>query len=330
MIKKIFLALIGIVIAILFYYFPAPSDRMLNIQNYLITVGGIISAILISYLASKIFNIRNERENRLIEIRHLSEKLTYYRRLLYYIMRSREFWVHFKDTIQYKKDFPGLNYDILHGQGKENRFIIKSFWGEENKLCTTTIDLYCAMEKIQGDVESDNGLWCFDKGISFIYSSEEIINFYDPSNQIWYYLEGRFGKYGYGKFNDTGISPAYIANSNIALIKIDSKYKESEVSREIIAQISADFYEIYLPRLQELTIKNKGIPKNISKTFYNLLLIIIFGVLVPLVIQSINVKCQLNIWLTLSSVWITSMSLIKFIFDFSNIIYEEIHFNDKL
>jgi hypothetical protein len=47
MIKKIFLALIGIVIAILFYYFPAPSDRMLNIQNYLITVGGIISAILI-------------------------------------------------------------------------------------------------------------------------------------------------------------------------------------------------------------------------------------------------------------------------------------------
>ena len=45
------LVVVGIALALLFVLFPAPADRILNIQNYLITVGGIMSAFVIAYLA---------------------------------------------------------------------------------------------------------------------------------------------------------------------------------------------------------------------------------------------------------------------------------------
>jgi hypothetical protein len=45
--KNIVLVTAGILLLILFYNYPAPKDRILNIQNYLITVSGIISALVI-------------------------------------------------------------------------------------------------------------------------------------------------------------------------------------------------------------------------------------------------------------------------------------------
>ena len=59
--KKPIIFTSGVTIILLFYFYPAPPDRMLNIQNYLITVGGIFSAFVITYLSAKIFNIRAER-----------------------------------------------------------------------------------------------------------------------------------------------------------------------------------------------------------------------------------------------------------------------------
>lgn len=77
--KYITVITLGLILTILFWKYPAPHDRILNIQNYLITVGGIISAFVIAYLSAKIFNIKTDRDNRQIQIDKLGERLTAFR-----------------------------------------------------------------------------------------------------------------------------------------------------------------------------------------------------------------------------------------------------------
>lgn len=322
--SEILIALIGLALAALFYKFPAPSERILNIQNYLITVGGIISAFVIAYLSGKIFNLRNERENRQVEINKYSEKLTNFRRLLYYVMKSRDFWVRYNDIAAFKKKYPGLNYERLHSQQGDDE-LSRKFWLEEEELSSSTVDLYLAMEAIYGDIEDGVMPWATDKSVSFNYSLDEIAKYYDPSNQIWYYLDGRFAKHGAGRFNDTGIWRLYESNANQAMAKIDTIYNGKEFHRLVLAEIGSEFYALYLPKLFELTEKDTGIPRSLLKTFYSLFAIMIFGVLLPIIIQSINISGDLNILLTLIFVWATSLSLLKFIFDFYEFLDEDVH-----
>ena len=169
----------------LFFLFPSPADRILNIQNYLITVGGIISAFVIAYLSSKIFNLRSERTTRQIEIDKYSDKLTLFRRLLYYVMKSSGFWNYYDHIAEFKKKYTGLTYERLHHQGNDE--LAKKFWLEEKDLSSSTIDLYCAMECISGPSELESGgctVWQVDKTARFSYSLDELSKYYDPCNQI--------------------------------------------------------------------------------------------------------------------------------------------------
>lgn len=109
-------------------YNPAPHERILNIQNYLITVGGIISGFMMAYLASKIFNLRNERRKVQNEIDSYADKLTDFRRVLYYVLRSREFWIHYDDIQRFQQEYKDLTYIDLHDLG------LSKNEGEKKKL----------------------------------------------------------------------------------------------------------------------------------------------------------------------------------------------------
>ena len=115
-IKYLTLTAIGVLTVGFFHTSPSPKCRILNIQNCLITVSGIISGIVIAYLATKLFNIKRERERRQLEIDRLSEKLTNYRRILYCVIRSREFWNRWGNIFKFQQQFQGLDWAILHGE----------------------------------------------------------------------------------------------------------------------------------------------------------------------------------------------------------------------
>jgi hypothetical protein len=321
------LGLFGLIFGVLLVLFPAPADRTINIQNYLITVGGIISAFVIAYLSSKIFNLRSERAIRQVEIDKYSDKLTQFRRLLYYVMKSREFWNYYNHIEKFKKKYDGLTYERLHAQGIEDELATK-FWLEEKELYSSTIDLYSAMESIAGSIEPEPGYlmtWHVDKAARFNYSLDKISQYSDPCNQIWYYLEGRYAKHGVGQFNDTGIWVLYKSSVNDLLARLDSKYKGQDFHRKILAEIATEFHEVNLPILYDLVRQNVGIPKTLLKTFNSLLFIMLFGVLLPIALQSLKVADSINISLTSIFVWLTSLGLLKFMFDFYRFINNEVH-----
>lgn len=325
--KYLTITLAGLILAYLFIQFPAPTDRILNIQNSLITVAGILSGFAIAYLSAKIFNIRAERESRQAEIDKYSEKITDFRRLLYFTMKSHKFWVYYEDIAKFKRKYPGITFQMLHHQQPTHEYA-KAVWHEQ-ELSISTIDLYCAMMAIYGDPDDfpDRG-WALDKFATFNYSIDSLIEYYDPSNQIWYYLDGRYAKHGVGRFNDTGMNILWERYVKELLPKFNPKYKGAEFHREILADIAADIYEI-IPTLIGITRKNTGVPKILLKTFNSLLAVMGFGVIVPLVIQSLEVYGPLNTFFTLACVWSTVLAIIVFLLDFFDFLEKDVHVTDS-
>lgn len=324
--KNLTLVIFSIIVLVLLAIFPAPADRILNIQNYLITVGGIISAFVIAYLSSKIFNVRNERAIRHNEIQNYSDKLTLFRRLLFYVMRNDSFWVFHSDIEKFKRKYPGITFHALHAQ--DGNELVDNFWLNEKEISNSTIDLYLAMESIANLPEPEGNFfpsWHVDRVISFDYTTDDLIRYFNPTNQIWYYLDGRFQKHGKGRFNDNFTWILFESHVTDILGRLGSQYRAQEFNRKILAEIAGEFYSFYLPKLLQLTRQNIGIPHTLIRTFRSLLLIMSFGVLLPIIIQSLSLSVCLNIILTLSFVWVTSICLLAFMIDFYNFLTDDIH-----
>jgi hypothetical protein len=331
--SKFIIGLSGIIIGMLFILYPSPSERILNIQNYLITVGGIISAFVIAYLSSKIFNLRSERAIRQIEIDNFSDKLTLFRRLLCYVMKSPNLWNRYDDVTKFRVKYPGLTYEQLHNQSDEPNELTAKFWLNEDELSQNTIDLFLAMQCISVSADADPEAmttWNIDKAARFNYSLEQLSKYFEPCNRIWYCLSYRYDKYGKDSFKDTGILIVYENEVRDIIRRLNRKFEGQDFHRKILTEIAYEFYEYNLPRLYELTSQNVGIPKTLTKTFNTLFFIMGFGVLMPLILQSLNVNDCTNITLTLIFVLLTSLRLLKFMFDFYQFLNEEVHLKIEL
>lgn len=323
--KHITIGLVGLALTFIFVKYPAPAERILNIQNYLITVGGIISAFVIAYLSANILSIKTNRDNRQREINKLGDRLTAYRQLLYFVMKSHDFWTKYGDIAKFKKKYPGMNYERLRGSGEDE--LRQKFWLEETEISHNTISLYTAMEAIYGDTEQGMIPWAYDKAVTIKYTIYDLSKFYEPSNQIWYYLEGRYAKHGRGLFNDTGLMPLFTQNFRELLPKADIKHKGKDFHRKVLADLGTEFYEFVIPKMSGLITENSGIPTGLLKTFYSLLAIMVFGVLLPIILQSLLVSDRLNIFMTLLFVNLTTLSLLNFLYEFYDLLYDELHPN---
>lgn len=330
--QKLVLGVAALCLAALLVLAPAPPDRILNVQNYLITVGGIISAFVISYLAAKVFEVRRERIVRKSEIDGLAEKLTLFRRLLFYVMKSHDFWVHYDHISAFKKKYPDLDYARLHTMHEDpakddptQKEFFEYISKPEVKLSYNTIDLYLAMEAVVGRSDPSGSIsWIYDRNASFNYSLPMLSTYYNPCGQIWYFLEGRFGKHGAGRFNDIGLWAGFESDARDCISRIEPKFRGQDFHREILASLATDFHEVHLPRLYTLISENIGIPKILLTAFRSLFIMMLFGVLFPIVLQSLKVTDNVNVTLTLFFVWVTSIALLTFILDFFQFVNDEV------
>lgn len=324
-IKYQILIVVGLVLTLLFLNYPAPDDRILIIQSYLITVSGVISAFVIAYLSAKLFNLKTDRDTRQVQIDKLGDRLTAFRQMMYFIMKSSDFWIRYSDIKSFKNKYPNFDYYRLRGVGDDE--LRKKFWFEEEEISHNTITLYLAMEVIYGKEDNAFLPWAYDRTATCRYTIDDLSKYHEPSNQIWYFLEGRYAKHGKGLFNNEGLSMLFQENFKELLARADLKHKGKDFNRHIIADLGTEFYEYVIPKMVELINQNTGIPKSLLKTFYSLLSIMLFGVIMPLVLQSILVSASLNSFLTLSFVGLTTLSLLYFLFEFYDLLKDELNTN---
>ena len=325
--KFLTLLTVATITFIFFYFHPAPSDRIINIQNYFITVSGIISGIIIAYLATKIFSIKQERENRQITIDQLSRKLTNFRRVLYFVLKSSNFWVEYQSLRKFKQEFNTLTFDQLHNQGEKKNEAVERYYDYDKRkyISDTTADLYLAMEAIYGEVVIETTSdWVYERNIYFDYTVESLNYMLWPSNQIWYYLDWRYHKHTEGQINDQGISQLYKDNLYESIAAIDIKFQNKDFDRKLLASVSTEFYTSYIPMLIELTNLNKAsLPSSVTNLFWTLVIIFCLGAIFPLFIQCLNICDKLNIILTLSAVGVIVVAFVNLLFDFYKIMKQE-------
>lgn len=327
-IKYLILTLIAVGIILLYSKYPFPRDLIQTIQSNLITVSGILVGIVIAYLSAKQFQIRQNRENLQSRLDHLSDKLTNFRKLLYRVMKSRDFWVRYSDIQAFKKKYPRITFTDLHDHGNDRSDLVSQFWLDEKEIDNTTADLYLAMEEITGSIEHADE-WAYDKLHTYNYSLDYLHRCYMPSNQIWYFLEGRYAKHTEGLINDQGIWVLYIDAVRDFATQIDSKFKDKDFDRHLLAQIGTDFHELYIPQLIELTrMIQKGLSNSMKTLLITLTIILTAGVLVPLTMQTLTIPYCISGPLTFSMVLVVICGLINFMFDFYRMLEREVRLKE--
>ena len=323
-IKYLILSLIAVGIITLYAYYPFPRDIIQTIQNNLITVSGILVGIVIAYISAKHFQLRQNRENLQSKLGQLSDKLTNFRKLLYRVMKSHDFWERYSDIQAYKNKYLGITFTDLHNHGDDRSDLVSQFWLDEKDIDRTTADLYLAMEEITGPIEQADE-WAYDKLHSYKYSLDYLHRCYMPANKIWYYLEGRYAKHTKGLINDQGIWALYKDDIREFASQIDPKYRDKDFDRHLLAQISTDFHQLYIPQLIRLTrMIQKGLSNDMKTLLITLTIILTAGVLVPLTMQTLDIPYSISGLLTFSMVLVVILGLTNFMFDFYRMLDNEV------
>ena len=143
----------------MFVFFTPKEERIASIQTSLISVGGVISAFAIAYLSSKLFSIRQERINRKAEIDILADKLTQFRRLAYYLVKSESFWKKYQDIKLFKQKYSGLDFEDICLPSEKSDARTEEYWNKEQGISKQTISLYLSLEAIAGNYRSKNEYW---------------------------------------------------------------------------------------------------------------------------------------------------------------------------
>jgi hypothetical protein len=242
-------------------------------------------------------------------------------------MHSRDFWVRFNDIAKFKKEYPDFDYERLRGSDEDP--LRYKFHLEQTEISQGTIALYTAMEAIYDNKEKYLVPWAYERTATERYDINDLSKYHEPCNQIWYYLDGRFAKHGKGLFNDEGLNIMDKENFQERLSIADIRHKGKDFHRLLLASLGSEFYEFVIPKMAELINQNTGVPKGLLKTFYSLLSIMLFGVLLPIILQSISVSNCINTTLTLIFVNLTTLSLVYFLFEFYDLLSEEINTNKK-
>jgi hypothetical protein len=306
------------------YFFPLDSDLIITIQNNIIITSGIISGIIIAYLSAKLFNIKQEKQLRLIELNKLSKKLISFKRVIFYVLTSYTFWKDKSDIRTFKKEYPKLTYDrvtnIWFNDEQRDKFY------KDDRFPQSKIHLFLAMEAIVGDTNDDVELYkILDPMYKENYTVDSLESLRQPMNEIWYCLDGRYQKHMKGLVHDTILVDTYSINQlEKHLINLDKKYSNAKFDRVLFASIATEFYEGVIPMMQEIVYQNNSPNFSFNKSFKNLIFIFFVGVIFPILIQSIKIAEQANTILTQFLVTAIILLFVNFFIDFYFILKEEI------
>lgn len=254
-------------------------------------------------------------------------KLTTFRKLLCYVMNSYEFWVKRDDITKFEKQYIGVDFDELHNQVGQSKSSSR-FWLDEEELSRTTIDLYLSMKAILDDSDR-TPFWVYDRTAKFNYSLDQIRKYYEPSGQIQYYLQGRYQKHTHGLINDKLMNRRDVHRIREQASSIDTKFRNQEVDRNLIADVANEFHEVYIPKLLDLTnLNQKGMSSGMKQMVISILMILLFGVVIPLIISITPYNITTGSLLVKLMVSTIVVLLLNFISEFILIMKSELMLKD--
>lgn len=201
---------------------------------------------------------------------------------------------------------------------------ISHYWLEEDRFSKTRADVFLGFKELVGyDKNID---WVLNENRTFDYTLTQLEYYYYPSTVAWYYFSHKWHKHSNGLFNFNELSNDYhMTDMKRHLSNIDSKYENRELDRHLLAEVGNEIHEKYWEKIYELTRINNGrLPKTVRTLIWIIVIIGLFGVLLPLLGGFGDFPKRTDSIIAFISVTALVACLIWILLDFTSIIKEEI------
>ena len=282
---SMFYVFLSIVYGYIFFGILNPKiDELKKVMEGLVGFSGIFSAILITFIISKIFRIRNEKRELKMNVIKLSNKVTYFRRICSIIIFEYKVW---KKGVKSRleNEYKDLTYQHLYDQIQKNKLqeLIDEFLKDENEGRVSAGTFYLALREmakvngryVYGEVYQEDYIYSFDK--------LDIWCGLDCANAFFYYLEHKYSLYKDCilirnlKINDQKEIEFLASRIN------SEKFKGRNFDESLLVDVGNYFFEEIFPKLRnDLAEFETSLPKVIEYTLLHLFFILIFGVFIPL------------------------------------------------
>lgn len=268
-----------------------------NTLTNLLTVNGVFSAILITYLFSRITWSKERKLEVYKDAISISQKITEYRRILNKLTTYYQVWESDKATkslIDHENfktiDFYDYRLSSISDYEPHNYQLIKEL-REHADFIEGQSTLYLAMVSLVKNRNNPHYEWqeelYKDFELNGIYNIKAVEKWLDCEifGTIWYWFDKDYPFMNYSALrNDRD----YILS---AISRINQKYEGQELSNKLLKEITDDFSSHYL---KELYLRLKELKKGV--TDLNLIIIVlitislIFGVLTPFGLLLVQAK----------------------------------------
>lgn len=293
--------------------------------SFLLQFSAIFSAIIITAIISKVFSQRQENFIRKGDIIKLSNKVSDLRRIARVLIQDNNLWPKNLQSLM-KKKYPNLTYEIFINQNNSvaNDELV-SLYLKDQDINKTIGNFLLSLSSIQGNI-TDKGLFLYDDyDYNYTYNFNLINKWvcFNTAGSFWYTLDRE-----YPLINEIFIldNLENESESKIRFLakKINSQaYSDNAIPlKKLLCNIGSDFDSLYLPRLQGLLFQNLPIlPKDQNYLLNSMVSIMIFGALIPIFLQSINIFNQYFIRIDIA---VFFSCIIVLLFQFKKILIKEL------
>ena len=317
------------------YPLKEESEYLGNILSNFFDFSSIFAGILITYLITQVFQIKQERLSNKNEIEDLSTKLTNFRRICHVLLNSYNIWdKSVKQYLDYKHS--NLSYFDFHknrlvesNKYPESCALVRKYFDDKHSPNEIVTKFYTALRCLVLN-KLTQGLFLYERydNYKINYPLDLIQLWYDSECASTFYLALDSEKdCTENLFNISRLHyELEVKPINEFLHEIDKqKYSNRKIDNNLLLELGDDFSSQYIPRLWFLVFQiSQKIPFIVRVLFYGLILFVITGVIIPLFCLSVKLKAEQLGFLTYLSVFSVLMTLIVFILFFDLIINREV------
>lgn len=271
-----------------------------KILNLIITINGILIAVIATFLYSKILVERSERIEIKSEIDLLSLKLNSLRRIALSLLRTTSFWI--KPTNVIFQNYPGIdifslrefNYDQLQ------EFLVETNMGELNSQA------FLGLHKLKGE---DDTKLSINQNYRKNYSLQELSEYHECCSLLYSYCREYH--------RDISIEEYEINRINSYLIDINPSYKN--LSTQEIGELFSNFSTKEIERLIQLTSQNsKPIGSVFNWIFIDIFISFVFLMISVLGFAYMDINRFLLNILVFGTLWIISDLILNTFYSLKN------------
>jgi len=281
-----------------FYNASAEELGKMSIINQNINyVTGIFGSFIMTFLMTRVLNLRQEKLKRAPQIKMLSDKLAQFQKICYHLINDDDFWNNSEDYKYAKRISDRISYwdarGIRVGESDVEFHYFQSLITTP-KFDHSVIWLHLQLKMFANlhPLKNLNLLYGKYPPVK-IYSFQEIDDFmvFYGHNELESYLNKK-------EYNPTYNDSPYTQKIVDAAKLFDKeKFKDGKYSRELLIEIADEVENKVLPDLYHLSIlNNKKVPPSVRYYFYSVLSIITLTVIWPVIFNLFfSNKLYLNI-----------------------------------